>query len=88
MISTTLFDALKRAHVIACGGYDIDGQVFNEPGIVRLDCGDDTIATLADQPIQIDCYGSASAKDVEGNPVFFEFKVIVPIRECDFEVGA
>jgi hypothetical protein len=82
-IKTTLFTALKSSDVVICNGYEIDGFVYDEPGKVRLECGEDVIATLSNQEIRLDEKGFSVAEvdDVEDDDLTFdlEFKVLAPL---------
>ena len=96
-IRTTLFSAINSSNVtILCGAYEIDTAGIIAPGYVRLDCGDDVIAVLKDQEIEIDRFGSCTvtipedevtedyAHQIEvGAEVSLTFKVTIPVRSED-----
>lgn len=86
-MKTTLFNALASAGVVVCNGYEVDGQVFNVPGVVRLECGDDVITHLPDQVIEIDSDGQAAAvineASEDDDKVDLIFRVTAPMRVTD-----
>lgn len=83
-----LSSALNYASTTSCNGYEIETVGYMEEGILRLECADVFEVELPDQEIEINSSGEASVEHVncDGEPeVFhFEFRVSVPIRECDF----
>lgn len=83
-----LSEALAMASTIICNGYEIDGVVHESRKSMRLECGEDIIAYVPDQEIVINSDGQATAEIVGATPddskVNLEFRVSIPIRECDF----
>lgn len=87
-----LFHAIATADVITCNYYEID-SLAAEDGTYRLMCGEDDIARVPDQEIEIDEFGYAKVKavplwdpdlgfDEDDGPseVVMQFMVNVPLK--------
>lgn len=83
-----LFNAINRADIVVCGGYEIDGFDFSKAGVVRLECGDDEIAVLKDQQVSIDEFGDCRVSDGDGCEVHLSFKVHAAMRATDLAESA
>ncbi len=83
-----LSSALNYASTTNCNGYEIEIVCYMSDGKLRLECGDDFQVLIPDQEIEIDSSGEASVVHVDDQGVTevlnFEFRVSVPIRDCDF----
>ena len=84
-LKTTLFKAINAATLVVAKGYEIDFFKYDDnTKTVEMECCDDSIATLADQDIEIDADGSVllnDTSDEEPIQVRMEFKVLVPLDE-------
>jgi hypothetical protein len=78
-----LFKAINAASLVICQGYEIDWQTMETPARQRIECGEDTIATVEDQEIELDSDGSAKALTIDGAAVDFEFRVTRPMTAQD-----
>jgi hypothetical protein len=100
MIKTSLTLAVNSADYLVCNGYKIDGISLDIPGYIRLDCGDDVIAILKEQQVEIDDYGDCRIKMAEdevaeryateievGGDALITFKVAIPVRHEDLALA-
>ncbi len=78
-----LFKAINAASLVICQGYEIDGYKMETPALQRLECGDDIIAEVKDQEIDLDSDGCAKALTINGTAVDFEFRVTRPMTAQD-----
>lgn len=81
--------ALAYATSTSCNGYEVDDVIYEAGSdIIRLECCTDMIARVRDQEVEINADGEAFVGVVEADggdaEVWFEFRVSIPIRECDF----
>jgi len=81
---TSLFKLIEAASIVIVNGYEIDEFVWDVPGQVRMGCSDDFTVYLPDQEVDLDSDGEAIAKDEQGDPMDFEFKIIRPLKLTDF----
>lgn len=88
MMNKSLSDALKFASATYCNGYEIEVINFLPGQVIRLECADVFHVEVPDQPITINASGAAEVvhidDDCEQEVLNFEFRVNIPIRECDF----
>lgn len=76
----TLRMAVYAATTTICNGYEIDEIGEQSDGKARLSCGEDTIAEVnLSQTIELDSDGQATAKDINGEELDFEFRVSRPM---------
>lgn len=76
----TLRMAVYAATTTICNGYEIDDirETPETPSYLR--CGKDTIAIVdLSQTIELDSDGQATAKDINGEELDFEFRVSRPM---------
>lgn len=80
----TLRMAIYAATTAICNGYEID-EIDEQPdGKARLSCGEDTIAEVnLAQTIELNSDGEATAKDIDGEELDFEFRVSRPMTMKD-----
>lgn len=80
----TLRMAIYAATTAICNGYEIDEIRESPEGPARLRCGKDTIAEVdMTQTIELDSDGEATAKDIDGEELDFEFRVSRPMTLAD-----
>lgn len=88
MMTKNLSDALKFASATYCNGYEIDLINYLPGNVIRLECADAFSVEIPDQSITINATGEAEVvhidDDCDQEVLNFEFRVSVPIRECDF----
>ena len=90
-MKTTLFKAIEASSFVVCNGYEVDGTVFDVPGHVRLDCGEDVLCLLPEQDLDVGSDGCARVALLQDNGVgclgerFFdlEFRVTRPLTAVD-----
>lgn len=101
MIKTSLTLAVNAADTIVCNNFEIDGiDDTRIPGYVLLSCGDDVIAVLKEQQVEIDDYGDCRLKMAEddvaenfateievGGDVIINLKVAIPVRHEDMALA-
>lgn len=90
MFHTTLFAAIDSASQVICNGFEIDEFEPAGEGKLSLGCGEQEVAVVADQAIEVDGDGVATIRVDEhedgGHEVRATFKVSIPLREQDLMV--
>lgn len=80
----TLRMTIYAATTTICNGYEIDEIGEQLDGKARLSCGEDTIAEVdMPQTIELDSDGEATAKNIDGEDLDFEFRVSSPMTMQD-----
>lgn len=83
-MKTKLFTAISSASLVVVNGYEVDDIGNAAPEIITLEYGDDEMAQIADQDIEIDHNGQATVIEVESSEsLALQFLVRIPIREID-----
>ncbi len=83
-MKTKLFTAISSASLVVVNGYEVDDIGNAAPEIIKLEYGDDEMAQIADQDIEIDHNVQSNVIEVESSEsLALQFLVRIPIREID-----
>lgn len=75
-----LNQALCSSDLVVCNGYEIDNWWPTAEGTTRLMCGEDEVAMVnTSQILELNQDGQATAVNIKGGALNFEFKVLTPL---------